>query len=92
MLRNADSETGRRSVSEAVNGANRCSLYDTTHAEGSHGISLIDHGVRVRVLMRTRLYAAAANVNVQPTRLRPRCRSLRSVATVFIHPKTVSTH
>src|SRR5438094_2816790 len=40
--------------------------------------------------MRTKLYVAAAKVNTQPTRSNPRCRSWRSIPTVFIHPKTSS--
>src|SRR5438876_2118026 len=40
--------------------------------------------------MRTKLYVAAAKVNTQPTRSNPRCRSWRSIPSVFIHPKTSS--
>jgi len=42
------------------------------------------------VRMRTRLYAAAPIVNIHPTRARPRCRTLRSSATLFSHPKISS--
>lgn len=37
--------------------------------------------------IRTRLYAAAANVNIQPTFSIPRCRTFRINAIVFNHPK-----
>ncbi len=41
--------------------------------------------------IRTRLQAAAANVNMQPTRSSPRKRVLRCNATVIIQPNTSST-
>ena len=44
---------------------------------------------RLRIL--TRLYAAAVNVNTQPTFGLPRWRVLRINPTVFIQPKTSST-
>jgi hypothetical protein len=44
-----------------------------------------------RVLIRTRLYAAAAKTNAQPTFARARCRVLRSPATVSSQPKSSST-
>ena len=44
---------------------------------------------RFRIL--TRVYAAAAKVNIQRTRSSPRNRVLRCCATVFIQPKTSST-
>ena len=43
-------------------------------------------------LIRTRLYAAWVKVNVQPTRLMPRCFVFRIGPTVFPHPNTCSTH
>ena len=44
-------------------------------------------GLASRFRIRTRLYAAAANVNTQPTFSIPRCRTLRISAIVFSHPK-----
>src|SRR5580700_11386683 len=44
----------------------------------------------VSVRMRTKLYAAAPNVNIHPTLARPRCRTLRSSATLFNHPNISS--
>ena len=43
-------------------------------------------GRSVRIL--TKLYAAAANVNIHPVRSTPLNRVLRCSPTVFIHPKT----
>jgi hypothetical protein len=43
-----------------------------------------------RFRIRTRLYAAAANVNTQPTLCSPRCLTFRSIPTVFSQPKTSS--
>jgi hypothetical protein len=37
--------------------------------------------------IRTKLYAAAAKVNTQPTFSIPRCRTFRIRAIVFSHPK-----
>lgn len=39
----------------------------------------------------TRLYTAAVNVNIHPTRSSPRCHSFRSKPMVFIQPKISST-
>ena len=39
---------------------------------------------------RTKLYAAALRVNIQPTRAVPRCRVLRKPAAAFVHPNTSS--
>ena len=50
------------------------------------------HGVAPnKFLMRTRLYAAAAQVNIHPTRSKPRNRVLRIKATVLNQPKISST-
>jgi len=40
--------------------------------------------------IRTKLYAAAANVNIQPTFSIPRCRTFRISAIVFSQPKLSS--
>src|SRR6185295_12721866 len=54
-------------------------------ARGSHA------AWTARFRMRTRLYAAAAKVNIHPTRSFPRNFTLRNPPTVFIHPKISST-
>jgi hypothetical protein len=50
------------------------------------------HATAASVRMHTRLYTAAANVNIQPIRAMPRWLSLRSSPTVFSQPKISSTH
>src|SRR5665213_1671693 len=48
-------------------------------------------GGAMRLRIRTRLYAAAAKVNIHPTLSGPRNLVLRCKATVFIQPNTSST-
>jgi hypothetical protein len=50
------------------------------------------HATAASVRIRTKLYTAAAKVNIQPTWATPRCRVFRSSPTVFIQPKISSTH
>jgi len=45
----------------------------------------------VRLRIRTRLYTAQTNTNIQSTRSSPRCRSLRMSPTVLSQPKISST-
>jgi len=47
-------------------------------------------GCAVRFLIRTKLYAAAAKVNIQPTLSGPRNLVWCSSAMLFIHPNTSS--
>ena len=61
------------------------SAYPPRPACGSHA------SWTARFRMRTRLYAAAAKVNIHPTRSFPRNFTLRNPPTVFIHPKISST-
>ena len=64
-------------------------------AKGSAGANYLPsvrpHATAASVRIRTKLYTAAANVNIQPTRATPRCRTLRSSPTVLSQPKTSST-
>ena len=50
------------------------------------------HATAASVRIRTKLYTAAAKVNIHPTRATPRCRVLRSSPTVLIQPKISSMH